>query len=340
MTVPVSSNKSGPFVGNNNTTQFPFSFTIDSITDIKPYITDSNGNDVLLSSSKYRVIRNNYNDPTSGGYVEYPYPAGTKLQSTEKLTILREVDFTQTDDLKEQGRFSNNIYEKMVDKTVMMIQQLAEKVGRAVTAGVTYAGSVFTFPSPVAGKVIGWDASGSNLINLDNTTLGIEAQMIAATEAAEDATEAVNNLITTAFESDETTVKEATHAGSADLAKGDTRFQISGTVGGADTTLNNNTFYNMFMCSRLLDPGKSLILKRVSYNFSLNIHLQMNGQNTWTSTGSGDGEETPDFIIHTNSTGSPVLKTFNVGAWNVSGASVSLYGEVGFWADLAIEDAI
>jgi stage V sporulation protein SpoVS len=213
-----NTNRKDVYLTNGTTVYWPYTFEIFTTdgSDLALYETNlTTGETVLIDTNLTRdIINSRIKYPRTGS----PRPAGYKI------TVARITERTQGIDLETQSFDPKNM-ERGLDKLTAMVQEIDETVSRAAVADISQQGASFTFPSPVGGKVIGWNAEGTGLINLDNTTLGIEAQMLAATEAAGEAAEAaqtaadkVDNLVSTAFESDGTTVKKATSAGSATLA--------------------------------------------------------------------------------------------------------------------------
>ena len=211
-----NTNRKDVYLTNGTTIYWPYTFEIFTTdgSDLALYETN-------LTTGETKLIDANFTRDIINSRIKYPR-TGSPRPEGYKITVARITERTQGIDLETQSFDPKNM-ERGLDKLTAMVQEIDETVSRAAVADISQQGASFTFPSPVGGKVVGWNAEGTGLINLENTTLGIEAQMLEATEAAGEAAEAaqtaadkVDNLVSTAFEEDETTVKKATHAGSAD----------------------------------------------------------------------------------------------------------------------------
>ena len=125
------------YVGDGETTQFPFSFPFDDADHVKVSLyTIATGAETKLTSDYYV--------DANASKVIYPgYPPGEEppeseqppvLPSTQKIIIYRETPVTQKEDLGE--KYPLPIIEDMVDKVTMIMQEFAEKIGRAVLVGM------------------------------------------------------------------------------------------------------------------------------------------------------------------------------------------------------------
>jgi hypothetical protein len=170
--------------GNGVNTSFSFTFQVSETdgSDIEIYITDTSGNTGEALSSGYLITLNNPDDLTAGGYVTYPFPtSGTKLQTDEKITIARVLSITSDLDLENTGPFIAQNVENAIDKVTMIAQQLNEASNRTIKADISVtAGANYQLPAPVAGKVVGWDATATKFYNYDNPGT---AQIAAAASA-------------------------------------------------------------------------------------------------------------------------------------------------------------
>lgn len=206
-----NTNRKDVYLTNGTTIYWPYTFEIFTTdgSDLALYETNlTTGETVLIDTNLTRDIINSR--------IKYPR-TGSPRPEGYKITVARVTERTQGANLQTQTFDPKNM-ERGLDKLTAMVQEIDETVSRAAVADISQQGVNFTFPSPVGGKVVGWNAEGTGLINLDNTTLGIEAQMLAATEAAQTAADKVDNLVSTAFEEDGTTVKNATNATNATYA--------------------------------------------------------------------------------------------------------------------------
>jgi len=186
--------------GNGVNTSFSFTFQISEMDglDIKIYITDTSGNTGTALASGYLVTLNDPDDLTAGGYVTYPYPtSGTKLQTGEKITIARVIPITSDLDLENTGPFIAQNVENAIDKVTMIAQQLNETSNRTLKADISVtAGANYQLPAPVAGKVVGWDATATKFYNYDNPATAQIAAAASADLAEKWATEAEDTEVT------------------------------------------------------------------------------------------------------------------------------------------------
>jgi hypothetical protein len=91
----------------------------------------------------------------------------------QKLSILRNVPFTQLNTYVPNDPFPAASHERALDQLTMEVQQLDEAIDRALSLPAnTAAGSVSaTLPTPEANKFIGWNSTANGLQNLDASTL-------------------------------------------------------------------------------------------------------------------------------------------------------------------------
>jgi hypothetical protein len=174
MTVQSTSNKA---VGNGNgaTTVWPFNFKVKLATDISVTITDPSGVDSVIPSSAYSVSGLG----GTSGSVTYPLVGGA-LAVGYKITVLRTVDYLQGADLVNQDGFYPEVVEDALDKISMGLQQLAEKISRAVLLPVSSLIGSITIPEPDEGKFLRW--IGGKLANATMVTLGAIGIPVAITD--------------------------------------------------------------------------------------------------------------------------------------------------------------
>jgi hypothetical protein len=133
VTIQTTSSKAGPFIGNGSTTSFACNFPIDKPDDLQVIYTNALAQDTTLDPSQYTAA--GFGDP-AGVTITYPI-SGPPIGANEKLTLLRLVDYDQQTSITNQGGFYPTVIEKALDRIVMQCQQLAEKVGRAVSVSVS-----------------------------------------------------------------------------------------------------------------------------------------------------------------------------------------------------------
>lgn len=130
------------YLGDGETTVFPFSFKYAAAEDVKVALYD-------IASDATTVLTKDYYVDTVAGTVNYPgYPPGQEMAEAEqpavvddkhKIIIYRETELSQPVDLGD--KYPLAILEAMHDRAVMLIQELNEIIGRAVKVS---AGANFT----------------------------------------------------------------------------------------------------------------------------------------------------------------------------------------------------
>jgi hypothetical protein len=105
-------------------------------------ISTTDGNDIALykidADGVITEITANYDVDVAAQHVTYPTVASglPLLQTGEKIVLIREVSLSQLSDWTNQGPFNAEIVEAALDKLTMIVQQLNEKLGRAVLYSV------------------------------------------------------------------------------------------------------------------------------------------------------------------------------------------------------------
>lgn len=171
MTTPSTERKAGPLLGTGAQTTWPFTFKVFAATDIAVTIADSLGVETaLVYGVDYSVTLNANQETSPGGTVTYPI-SGAPLPTGSSLVIFGNLPYDQPLDLPSGGNFSPLALENELDRIVMQIQQLREKVGRALQVSITTDADV-TLPPPAASQLIGWDSTAENLQNYALTDIG------------------------------------------------------------------------------------------------------------------------------------------------------------------------
>lgn len=164
MTISATARRAGPFLGNGTATSFAFTFKVFSSADIAVSLANSAGVETLLVlDADYTVTLNANQDTSPGGTVTYPI-SGAPLPVGSTLVIVGDIDFNQPLDLPAGGNFSPLALENQLDRTVMQIQELDERLGRALLLPVNSSFTV-SLPTPAAGELLGWDQSETGIIN-------------------------------------------------------------------------------------------------------------------------------------------------------------------------------
>ena len=183
----------------------------------------------------------------------------------------------------------------------------------------TAAGDILTFLSLGSGN---WVCAGvlDWTVNATNVTTNING-----------------HAIPSILESDGVTAKNATNA------TGDTRFQISGCVGGQSTiTIPSFTSLAIQKITRIVPNGKNVKIKRAGYylgtnmNEKLNIVVTQQTTSQWTSI-DNINEVSGNNIIYTNNSGNSVAITISINIYAASAGGSTCGPGDGWWLDLSIE---
>jgi len=176
MTVATSTSKSGPYAGAGTTGPFTVTFRFLENSHLQVIKTSTAGIDSTLAlTTDYAV--------SGAGASTGTVTLVSALLSGEKLTIIRNVPFTQEADYVQNDAFPAESHERALDKLTMETQQLKEAVDRALTLPATVTGVSTTLPTPAGNKLVGWDEAGSGLQNFDP---GVLATIVAYGTAASD----------------------------------------------------------------------------------------------------------------------------------------------------------
>lgn len=124
---------------------------------------DSDGDATVLT------ITTDYNLTGAGSESAGSLTLVTALAVGETLVIQRVTPITQGLDLYFGGDLSLENLESRLDRHIRIMQELDERLDRAVLLAITTSQDPndFDFPEPSAGKIIGWNSAGNNLTNID-----------------------------------------------------------------------------------------------------------------------------------------------------------------------------
>lgn len=129
-----STRKAGPFTGNGVTVAFPFTFKVFQTSDVLVVQTDLSAVETTLTmGTHYTVALNSNQDSTPGGTVTLLAAPATGYL----ITMGSQVPETQTLTLTNNGGFFPNVINEALDRATILIQQLSEKMSRAVTVGIS-----------------------------------------------------------------------------------------------------------------------------------------------------------------------------------------------------------
>ena len=161
MTVTTTTTRS-VFTGDGLTASFPFTFALQQASDLEVYV-----NDVLQNlGSAYSVQPTGNSYPCVGGNIVFTLLSTPANQAAG--LVVRVMQETQTTALPVEGNISEQTFENVFDKAVMLIQQLQEIINRSITIPITSENVNLQLPAPSANDLIGWDATATSIVNYAN----------------------------------------------------------------------------------------------------------------------------------------------------------------------------
>lgn len=212
MTIYSEVRKAGPYDGNDVTTAFPFSFKVFSADDVVVILTDPAGSETTLTAGvDYSVTLNADQDAAPGGTVNKV----SALATGYLLTITSRVPNLQPLNLTNQGAFYPKVINDALDRLTILVQQVAEQVGRAIKVNISSSLSPSQLIADLAAKVSAAVSSAAAALASQNAAaISASNAAISASSAAMSATNASNSA-TSAAGSATTAATQATIATSA-----------------------------------------------------------------------------------------------------------------------------
>lgn len=186
MTVSASTSRSD-YTGNGSTTAFTGTFRILDQTHIVVYRT-------VIATGAVTTLALTTDYTVSGvGGTNFTVTMVTAPTSAQRISILRNVPFTQASSYPLADVFSSVTVEANLDKLTMLTQQMNEAAGRAMTLPATITNASGILPTPSSGLGIKWNATGTGLTNtLIDPDTAITTANASAASAAASATTASN----------------------------------------------------------------------------------------------------------------------------------------------------
>lgn len=166
MTVSTELRKAGPFIGDDSNKNLPFAFRVFKTSDVRVVWQHDGIEEDLILTTNYSVTLNANQNGNPGGVVILNIP----ISVGHTVTLTSKVPYTQGLDIVNAGGFYPDILETVFDKIVIMIQQVAEQIGRAVKL-------------PISGTVTA-DELVQRLMTVEVSASAAEAAATAAQDAA------------------------------------------------------------------------------------------------------------------------------------------------------------
>lgn len=136
--------------GNGVTTVFPYTFKIISAADIEVSIDDV-----------VKVLNVDYTVTGAGTDAGGNVTMTTAPANGTSVVRRRNMALTRTTDYQDQGTLPAATLDNDIDNVVLMVQQVDEQIGRAMTAPASLAGFDGQLPAPVGNYILGIKPDGS-----------------------------------------------------------------------------------------------------------------------------------------------------------------------------------
>lgn len=148
------------YTGDGGTSVYNYGFYILQDSDLTVITRDTSGVETQLTlNTDYTVSGAG---SASGGSITLT--AGN-LTSGYAITIRRKRPLTQQTDIRNQGDYYPEVHEDAFDHFVMIAQQQQDDIDRSIRVPQTYSSLNVELPTPVANRLLGWDASASAIAN-------------------------------------------------------------------------------------------------------------------------------------------------------------------------------
>ena len=168
MTISTETRRAGPYTGNGSTVNFPFAFKVFATNQVLVTRTVSGVETVLVLTTDYTVALNSNQNSNPGGTVTMLVapPVG------HSITITSNVANLQPTAVVNAGGFYPEVINDSLDRATIQIQQLDERLDRALVIPVSSTGINTQLPAPQSSALIGWDAGATALQNYNSTPVG------------------------------------------------------------------------------------------------------------------------------------------------------------------------
>jgi hypothetical protein len=168
MTISSETRRAGPYAGNGSTTAFAFAFKVFTTGEVQVTRTASGVDTVLTLTTHYTVTLNANQNLNPGGTVTML----TAPAVGQSITIISNVLNLQPTAVANLGAFYPEVINDSLDRATIQIQQLDERLDRALVVPVSSSGLNTQLPVPQSNALIGWNSGATALQNVNGTGLG------------------------------------------------------------------------------------------------------------------------------------------------------------------------
>lgn len=158
MSLPVQ-NVAPQAVAAPGQTIFPFAWRCDDSALVRVWVNDA-------LDGGFTVLPNADQTASPGGTIT----RGVACVGGEVVTVERTSPQAQTTDLTRYGAFPASTITNVLDKTIMLTQEMAATLGRCFRAARSAVAKVSSFdlPAPANGSLLQWQDAGGGLSKLGN----------------------------------------------------------------------------------------------------------------------------------------------------------------------------
>ncbi|MGE7139133.1 hypothetical protein ACQKIE_16020 [Luteibacter sp. NPDC031894] len=167
--MPVTTTKSSrTFQGNGVTQLFDCDFRIFAATDVVVSLVDQ-----IAGTSVPLVLNSDYSISGANDDDGFTVTTFAPVSGGKNLLVKRILPYTQPTSFKNQAGFFPTLHQDMADRLEMQIQQISDQQSRVLTLpDGTFPPASGELPVPQAGSLVGWNESGTAIVNLGPTGVG------------------------------------------------------------------------------------------------------------------------------------------------------------------------
>lgn len=157
------------YSGNDVTVNFAVPFRYDDKSWLKVYL----GGTLQTEGTHYTLTTAGQDNGGTLTFLTAP------VSGTDNIVIFRATPIVNVEQLPSEGPFASITLERlMIDRLVMMIQDIHEILGRTVLFPVTETWRDITLPDPESGRLLSWNADLDAIVNASVGSLEITSPVI------------------------------------------------------------------------------------------------------------------------------------------------------------------
>jgi hypothetical protein len=168
MSISSEVRRAGPYSGNGSTTAFAFAFKVFTTAQVvvTRTVVATGVETTLTLTTDYTVTLNANQNTNPGGSVTML----TAPATGQSITITSNVANLQPTAIANLGGFYPEVINDSLDRATIQIQQLDERLDRALVIPVSSTAST-QLPTPQSGALLGWNGGATEIVNYNATTI-------------------------------------------------------------------------------------------------------------------------------------------------------------------------